>query len=350
LEPLANHIFSRKRLEWHIVFWIVATGYLMIAFRGRSDSYLTIFISTLWYLPAHMLVVYFSMYFLVPKLLFRKRYLLFVFLFLLVLLTCSFYVRCVDLIIFHTVEKFDDRRLLLRTLYGNLNLCGIALSIKLFKSWYLEREAKQQAEKAELRLQLQLLKSQVHPHFLFNTLNNLYSLSIEGSPQSPVVILKLSSLLRYMLYECNQAGILLEKEIEIIRNYIGLEQIRYGERLELSFHVSGELHGYFIAPLLLLPFVENAFKHGASKQIDHSWINIDVSVEENKLYFKLSNGVAANRENAAGNKGIGLANVKKRLALLYPGKHNLKILEGEETFTVSLQLELGSLPSLEQSA
>jgi LytS/YehU family sensor histidine kinase len=312
------------------------------------DSTWEIFVVTLWYLPAHIFFVYSSMYFLLPKFLFRKKFILFSFFFLIIITLCSLYSRFIDTSIFHTREGFTDRRLFTRAIFGNFNLCGIAVAIKLFKSWYIEKEAKQQAEKAELLSQLQLLKSQVHPHFLFNTLNNLYSLTIENSPESSAVVLKLSSMLRYMLYDCSSLTISLESEIEMLRNYISLEQIRYGKRLELCFNVSGDTGGKVIAPLLLLPFVENCFKHGASKQIDLCWINMDLSVEENRLYFKLVNSNSNHDEQQQLNEGIGLSNVQRRMNLLYGGNHSLKLVAGEDTFTVSLQLELQSLKQIGQ--
>lgn len=349
MNDLSGHIIFKKRVLWHVLFWIVATGYLMLAFRGRSDSYWEIFISTLRYLPAHVFFVYVAMYFLLPKLLFKKKYFLFSIFLVAILILCSLYVRFIDTAVYHSVEGFGDRRIFFRAIFGNLNLCGIAVAIKLFKSWYSEREAKQQAEKAELLSQLQLLKSQIHPHFLFNTLNNLYSLTRENSPESSTVVLKLSSLLRYMLYECNKNEIALENEIEMLRNYIGLEQIRYGKRLEFSLNVSGDTKGKLVAPLLLLPFLENCFKHGASKQLNHCWINMDLSAEENTLYMLLTNGKANNNDPQPANEGIGLSNVRKRLNLLYPNTHRLKLIPGEDTFTVSLQLELKSLERIEQT-
>ncbi len=125
-----------------------------------------------------------------------------------------------------------------------------------------------QAEKAKITVELQLLKAQVHPHFLFNTLNNIYSFSLESSPKTPELILKLSSLLRYMLYDCKAEQVLLEKEIQVMKNYIDLEKERYGNKIQISLNIAGDLKGNYISPLLLLPFLENAFKHGTSDQLE----------------------------------------------------------------------------------
>jgi sensor histidine kinase YesM len=151
-----------------------------------------------------------------------------------------------------------------------------------------------------------------------------------------------------MLYECNSNEISLESEIEMLQNYISLEQIRYGKRLELSFNVTGDIKGKVIAPLLLLPFLENCFKHGTSKQIEQCWINMDLSIDKTILYLKLTNGSSDNTNQQQANDGIGLNNVQKRLNLLYPNAHKLKLIPGDGTFTVSLQLELNALHQIEQ--
>ena len=225
-------------------------------------------------------------------------------------------------------------RIFQHAVFAILNVCGIAVAIKLIKYWYLENEAKQQAEHTGLTSQLELLKSQVHPHFLFNTLNNLYSLTLERSAEAPGVVLQLSGLLRYMLYECDATYVPLEKELEVINDYIKLEKIRYDERLDVSVTYSGELKNKMIAPLLLLPFLENSFKHGTSEQIEQCWISFDLNVTGNTMSLKLIN--SRYLSNDLTTRGIGLENVKKRLDLLYGAAYSLKIIPDEETFTVSL--------------
>ncbi|WP_332369013.1 histidine kinase [Spirosoma telluris] len=172
---------------------------------------------------------------------------------------------------------------------GATTIGGFAAAIKLVKIWYLKQQAYEQIDKEKLQAELQLLKSQVHPHFLFNTLNNLYALTLHKSDHSPAVVLKLSELLSYMLYECNASEVPLQKEIAFMRNYIGLEQLRYGDRLDMSVTISGDYPTKLIAPLLLVPFLENAFKHGTSEQLEQAWMHIDLSVQGNQLKFKVIN-------------------------------------------------------------
>jgi sensor histidine kinase YesM len=338
-KPLSSPIFWRKRALWHILFWVTATIYFSLSFRGRDNSFLGSLYDTLYYLPAHIFLVYYLLYFLTPYFILKKKFFLFTVFLLPAVVLSILYISYIDRHIFITSERFNNR-FFFRALFANFNLCGIAVSIKLFKYWYHEKEAKQEAEKNNLIAQLQLLKSQIHPHFLFNTLNNLYSLTLNKSDSSPQVVLKLSALLRYILYECDVNDISLDKEIEMIRTFVELEQFRYGERLDLSLHVSGDTEAKRIAPLLLLPFVENCFKYGVSQQIEQCWINMDLSVEGNILYLKFSNSRLPSKQSSGYQDGIGLKNVKKRLDLLYSGVYLLKILPDDETFTVSLEIQL----------
>ena len=192
-------------------------------------------------------------------------------------------------------------------------------------------------------IELSLLKAQIHPHFLFNTLNNLYALTMGKSDESPNVVLGLSSILRYILYECNALKVDLTKEMAIIEDYISLEKIRYKQRLEVNLNVSGDLTHHKVVPLLILPLVENAFKHGVSKLTDDTWINIEAKIKSNKFLFKISNNKPEedlNQSSPSKYGNIGLLNIQKRLNILYPKKHKLKITNADEVFIVALELTL----------
>ncbi|HYC27674.1 MAG TPA: sensor histidine kinase, partial [Chitinophagaceae bacterium] len=194
------------------------------------------------------------------------------------------------------------------------------------------------AEKEKVAAQLQLLKAQLHPHFLFNTLNNIYSFALESSPKTPQMILKLSSLLSYMLYECRTDEVLLEKEVEIMKNYIDLEKERYGDKIEISVNIEGDIEDKYITPLLILPFLENAFKHGTSEQLERPWMSVDIAVKGHVLNCKVVN--SKNDVVPFGENGVGIANVKKRLQLLYAGKYDLKLADEGDFFVVTLLLQL----------
>ena len=192
-------------------------------------------------------------------------------------------------------------------------------------------------------IELSLLKAQIHPHFLFNTLNNLYALSMSKSDEAPGVVMGLSNILRYILYECNTINANLMKELEIITEYINLEKIRYSDRLDVNTHYGKNLEGYTIAPLLLLPLVENAYKHGVNKLEEDSWINIEAKVIGEKFIFKISNNKPMGQGNNTSKSiygNIGLKNIKKRLEILYPKQHRFRIMDSEDIFLVTLELKV----------
>jgi LytS/YehU family sensor histidine kinase len=194
--------------------------------------------------------------------------------------------------------------------------------------------------KEKNRAELQLLKAQVHPHFLFNTLNNIYYFTLSGSPKAPEMINKLSSLLYYIIHECNQPLVPLQKELAMIRDYTTLEKIRYGEQMDFSIEIGDDGAEKLIAPLLLIPFVENSFKHGASKMISESWVKLRIMIEDKTLHFFISNSRPQEAEPQLKKGNIGLKNVKQRLHLLYPGAHELNIVSEPKSFTVSLKIAL----------
>jgi len=212
--------------------------------------------------------------------------------------------------------------------------------IKFFKLWTIKQRDWMRAQEEKITAELQLLKAQVHPHFLFNTLNNIYSFSMDNSPKTPGMILKLSSLLSYMLYDCKADEVPLEKEIQNMRNYIDLERERYGNRIEISWSVDGNVQKNRISPLLILPFLENAFKHGASEQLEKPWLSVDISVKSNILRCKIVNSKNELVSHRTKSHGIGITNVRKRLALMYPDNHELKMHDEGRFFVVSLFIQL----------
>ncbi|MFC5409629.1 sensor histidine kinase [Larkinella bovis] len=403
----SNFIFSnypQYRLARHGLFWGVVWLYFTVLYgvfpvkdflsRGYSEAaafFMGLFssgMSALIFMPAHMTLAYGIIYVLFPRYLDRGHYWKIV----VGVLFFSFLSACVSALLsawvvtpLHTwigTSRFRGgglTYLLMAGLRGGITVAGFVAAIKLMKVWYLKEQAFRQIEKEKFQAELQLLKSQIHPHFLFNTLNNLYALTLRKSEQSPAVVLKLSQLLRYMLYDCNASEVPLEKEIAFMKNYIGLEQLRYGARLEVSVHFHGDLQGKQMAPLLLIPFLENAFKHGTSEQLEQAWIFLDLSVDDDVLNFKLVNSrdadgpaaspagktavgatsvgatsvgatsVGATSVGATSVGGIGLQNVTKRLELLYANRYELKIQTEEETFLVDLSVRLPeSLPLQQQ--
>jgi len=188
--------------------------------------------------------------------------------------------------------------------------------------------------------QIRILMAQIHPHFLFNTLNNIYSQAQEESPRSAKMLMELGSILRYVLDEGAKEEVPLENELQMIKDYIHLEMIRYDEKLDIHVSFPEIRDDVYIAPLLLLPFIENCFKHGTSKIIEHPWINLSIELDELSLKMKLMNGKKRKDGEAPGRQGKGIENVSSRLNLLYKDKHQLEIKEDDEVFIVNLRIDL----------
>jgi two-component system, LytTR family, sensor histidine kinase AlgZ len=340
-------VFSSRYRVWrHVVYWLVHMNIwscFWMIMGGPFTFERTLFHQFLW-LPVFILYSYPLVYWAVPHVLLKGKVVLFFFLILTwgaagLYINYSFatyaFVPLQEAMGFEVISTggLQAHRYLCMT-----TSAASPMIIKFFKLWTIKQRAWIHAQQEKITAELQLLKAQVHPHFLFNTLNNIYSFSIDNSSKTPGLILKLSSLLSYMLYDCKTDEVRLEKEVEIMKNYIDLERERYGSKIEISWNVEGEIKDKFIAPLLMLPFLENAFKHGTSEQIEKSWLSVDISVKQDMLRCKIAN--SKNEYVANSDNGIGIINVKKRLEFIYPGKHELKINDEGNFFVVSMVIRL----------
>jgi two-component system, LytTR family, sensor kinase len=214
----------------------------------------------------------------------------------------------------------------------------LIVALKFSIDWYEQKKLLQDAEVGKLQAEVNYLRSQVNPHFLFNALNNLYALTIKKSDKAPDVVLKLSELMEYMLYESDETYVPLEREIKYLSNYLELEKIRQGNQADISLIVKGNTDNCQIPPFLLLPLVENAFKHGVSKAVRHAYVHINICIDK-VLEVNIKNN-KLNLQRPEQNGGIGLFNLKKRLELLYPGKHVLQIFKQPEEYKVLLKIDL----------
>jgi hypothetical protein len=330
------------RVVLHIIFWVCIVFYFAWGF-GLAKNTREGFLYSLLYLPGNLLMTYTLLYFLTPVYLVRKKYIYFFTGLLLLLIICSCYAVFANMLMGVSPGNFKQTSVDTgQNVLPFINVAGIAFSIKFLENWRMQRRQTTVAQNAQLQAELELLKAQVHPHFLFNTLNNLYSHTLEQSDLAPGIVLKLSHLLRFMLYESKSPEIPLKTEVHIIQSYMELEQVRYGNRLDVSFVCRGELNDKKIAPLLLLPFVENAYKHGPSQQIDLCWISFDLAVEDNMIRFKLINSFDADEgiKTEMNKGGMGLQNVKRRLELIYPNKYSLDIRAEDNMFIVNLDLQI----------
>lgn len=357
-------IFSselRYRLGRHLVFWTVWWLFQtvlyafspMLLHRGVLRALEISSVDALVYTTSHMFMAYGLMYLVIPKYVVKGKYVQSI------LLTILFSLGAGTIAAVETMYVIDAARYcvigkndapsyasggfflsLMAGLRGGLTISGLAAAIKLMKYWYVKHTRNLELQKENIAGQLQLLKAQVHPHFLFNTLNNMYAHAQVGSSSAPVLIAGLSDLLRYMLYEGNQPLVPFDKELKMIKDYFVLEQVRYGNKLDVSLDLPDDAEGLYIAPLLLLPFVENCFKHGTSHVLDQPWISLRITVEEGMMKMKLLNGKADGIAAPAPTGGIGITNVMRRLELLYPQKHQLNIKDDKDVFIVNLQLQL----------
>jgi LytS/YehU family sensor histidine kinase len=234
-------------------------------------------------------------------------------------------------------------------LINALKVTLIAAAINLLKRWWLKQKEKEKLEKEKIDTDLQLLKAQIHPTFLFSTLNNIIIHARAASSLAPEMLIKLSDLLSYMLYECDAPKVKLEKEISMLKEYISLEKIRQGDRLELTFQINGKLNGQLISPLLLLPFIDNSFSYCNKEKMEHTWMNLDITIQDSCLFMKLITGMPTGPGDTL-NDDESLINVKKRLQLLYPGKHELRINIEQELLMVYLNLNLEEAEQHEPTA
>ena len=337
LQMTNDLIFSRKyRLLRHVLFWITCYVGWSLFWTLNYGLFTQNLVWVGVWIPLFILYTYPVSHFAVPWLLLRRKHLLF-FGFIIFWFAVGwiahiyfrdeiFLPQLVQWSMPHTNNPRGPQGLLCMASTVAALSAGIIL-----KHWITTKEEKTVA-------QLQLLKAQLHPHFLFNTLNNMYGFALNQSDKTPGMILRLSSLLSYMLYECKGEEVLLEKELEVMKDYIDLEKERYGDKLDISVSMSGDIEDKFISPLLILPFLENAFKHGTSEQLGRPWMSVDISVKESLLKCKVVN--SKNEHVPYHENGVGIQNVRKRLELIYPGKYDLKLRDDGDFFVVSLMLHL----------
>ena len=342
-----DFIFApRYKVTRHIIYWsfhVIAWAVFWMIMASPASFWRNLFNMSLW-VPGFILFGYPLVYIAVPRLLLKGKVWQF-FLLIPIWGAAGIYFNMAyrDFIYIPIQEWIGFTFIPQRGIQAHSYLCmttsaASPMIIRFFKLLTIKQREWLKVQQEKVTAELQLLKAQVHPHFLFNTLNNIYSFSLENSPKTGELILKLSSLLNYMLHNCKTEKVKLKKEIDVMKDYIDLERERYGKRIEILWNVSGEIDDKYIVPLLLLPFLENAFKHGASEQIEKPWLKVSISVDNNTLFCTIINSKNAGVKH--GNNCIGINNVKKRLQFLYEGKHELTIRNEENEFIVKMVVQL----------
>lgn len=341
-----SFIFSNKiaiRILRHVSFWVAWYIYEVMLFLYNNSNVQNSFWLTLKVRCLKLLVIspiaiihcYIIVYWLIPVFLLQKKYLAFI---------CSVILSIVAVIFFVallTYNRFD----FLSTWVGIASYISrgvpipfVFIMIKMLKTWYLKEKEKDTLLKENASAELLLLKAQVHPHFLFNTLNNIYFFILTNTKKAQGLVKKLEKILHYMITECEQPLVPLSREIDLINDYFELEKVRY-EDLDIELKITGDYTNKMIAPLLMIPFIENSFKHGTSKMLREPWIKLFIQADEDVLHFTLANSKPPDKIVHA-NSGIGLSNVKKRLTLLHAENHYLQMEATEHTFTVNMQIPL----------
>ena len=333
----------KKRQLFHILFWLIY--YLWSSYVTASFDYkfYRAFMSEAITLPLKIVVAYFLLYYLLPKYILTGRYRKLIIIFFLLALTAGFIFRILQgaiiLPVFYPQRPFTpwDIGRFMWALFEIFSISAILLSIKLFILKFESMQREKELENEKLQTELSFLKAQINPHFLFNTLNNIYGLSLKNSPQTSDSILKLSELLRFILYDGSMPEIKIIDEIKIINDYIELEKLRYGERLNINFKIDIDNQNQMIAPLILLSFIENSFKHGASESRFNSSINISLLLKNGYLTFSVINSKEGGGYN---DNGIGLKNIRRQLELIYESRHSINIQNLKNIFELKLTVNL----------
>lgn len=338
-----------KTILLHLLFWVAAWFFFYYFFSYNSDDtvYVTWFSSGL--LPLTMVVTYFFIYYLIPQFLLTKKYFQFAlysfytlifssYIIVLIIYSCLIFLLYFNISIMPPMSKnFFFILILVFLVVGAVSF--VSLLNQNFKTISKNKELQNKILTTQLQLkeqELHYLKMQIHPHFLFNTLNTIYGFALKQSKQTPDVILKLSNLLDYILYQVNKPMVSLKEEILHIQEYIELEKIRFKDTLKVSFFSEEIDENIQIAPMLLIPFIENAFKHG---NIVDGFLQviIDVKVKEDNLDFSVKNTISESRDTNK-KSGIGLGNIKKRLELNYAGNYQMKKEQKNGFYSVILKI------------
>ncbi len=346
------NVLGKKSTWLQILFWGVVWVLIPLALVGFENLERTL-IRSLQIFLAVFLVVFINLEILLPRLYFRKKVWFYI--------LSSIGIIILAYLLFHWdgmpwSDFFDSNhnrrprhrqssryayifRFIRTASPYIIALIGSSLfAIANFASTKEKEMAQLKSEK--LKAEMNFLKSQINPHFLFNALNNIYTLSVIKSDDTPDNLLKLSGMLRYMLYDCKEDRVPLKKELEYIDNFVELNKLKDSKGLNIELNIDRSQPNLMVAPLIFVPFIENAFKHSKIEDLDKGWIKINLKAEENTLFFNVKNSVPELTSTKDSVGGIGLKNVKRQLELLYPGNHELDIQKTANTFDVSLKINL----------
>ena len=343
--PFSKRQVSLKYALVHGAYWVLITGFFIyekkyLIHKANLPYFVICVMARVGLL---ILIAYLNLQYFLPKYLLRKRYLAY---FTMVLLSIIGYLVVQSLFDFYlygyVVGPLYNSRLvesLSYNFFSTLWYLGLMLALKLSLDWYGQQRIIQKITVEKLNAEVDFLRAQINPHFLFNILNNLYALTLKKSDLAPDVVLKLSEMMEYMLYDSTDEKVLVEKEVAYLKNFIQLERLRFNDETAITFSVNADFNGQEMAPLLLLPLVENAYKHGLPAQREQGWLSIHISLLQATLEVVVENAKAPLVANK-GKGGIGINNLRKRLELLYPNRHSLELTNKKDRFLARLVIEL----------
>lgn len=338
---LTDLMIFRNRWWQHLIFWSLALFVLLNIFKTSSKLEKIDVIYSFIFLAPISIIVYLNLYLAVPGFLRKERYLLYVVIFLLLTAVGASFLyflfdSLIDLILpnYYFISYYNVPILMLFT--GSFLLLSTLL--KLSRSWFMLLRV----ERMSTSHQLKSLQSQINPHFLLNSLQSIYALSLEKSDLTPKVILQLADILKYTLYETAHDRVALKKELDMVKDYVEIHRHRIDpDRAEIVLDIKGEPGQGKIAPMLLIPFIENSFKHGLQGSPQHAFVNIRIEMNPENFLFTIENNLGSTENiSLEKKKGIGINNTRQRLELLYPGRHKLVIGRKDKTFEVKLELDL----------
>ncbi len=333
-----------KKQRWliHCVFWLAVGSWYALFFGRQTSNYSLTFFFVGLLMPVTIGTSYFVNYFLVPRYLIKSKYGLFILYFIYTLVAAVFLEMLISVLTLIMMAEFNVKKMspasidMFLLMVALLSVVLLALAIKLLLYWRSSKEDYNKLMLEKVGNELRFLKTQLNPHFLFNTLNNLYYLTIEKSDLAPKAVLQLSEILDYVLYRTRDNLVPLEREWHQLQNYIQLESLHYQDRVVVDAVLEGNTEGYSIPPMGLITLMENAFKHGVASSRSKSWINVLVQCGDKMIYVSVRNSVG---EQKPAQGGIGLENLRKQLDLLYSGKYELTTeVIGTKEFQVTLRL------------
>ncbi|WP_321517018.1 histidine kinase [Marinifilum fragile] len=354
IDRIKNSVLNiiQNRLVHHILFWMLSFYTLVHFFALQEEiSKIDVVYTALFHISL-VFGVYANVLVLIPYALKKEKYVLhaigFVGLWLAVAYLNEFtFEHLSDWMApdYFFISSYEINELL----KFSIVYLGLSTLLKLSKSWFRVIEAEKklvELKQKQSETELLALKTNIHPHFLFNNLNSLYALARKKSDETPKYILQLSDLMRYMIYESNDEYVELEKEISYITNYLELQKLRFKNKTRIQYIIEGEFNSQKIAPFLMIPFIENSFKHGGLNQLERDVIDLRIRIEDNHLEMNLRNSIPKHTSREIDPiGGFGIENVKSRLDSQYPNKHELNLSKQEDEFTVALKIDLNHEPN-----